>query len=195
MARGDTKPVGIKRRNYIIDRKFQSGFILRFCLLVVAAGLFILAVLYLISGSATSVSYVNSRIVVQSTADYLLPLLIQTFAIAVIIVGVATVFLTALISHRIAGPAYRFKQVLSSLGKCDFSGQCRIRRKDYLQDVAFAMNDMMASVRKALAAVDGSLARLKSTMESATNGAGGEGLKALKKELAELENILRGFKF
>jgi hypothetical protein len=57
------------------------------------------------------------------------------------------------------------------------------------------MNDMMASVRKALAAVDGSLARLKSTMESATNGAGGEGLKALKKELAELENILRGFKF
>jgi methyl-accepting chemotaxis protein len=195
MARGDTQPVGIRRRNYIIDRKFQSGFILRFCLLVVAAGLFILAVLYLISGSATSVSYVNSRIVVQSTADYLLPLLIQTFAIAVIIVGVATVFLTVLISHRIAGPAYRFKQVLSSLGKRDFSGQCRIRRKDYLQDVAFAMNDMMASVRKALAAVDGSLARLKSTMESATNGAGGEGLKALKKELAELENILRGFKF
>jgi len=178
----------IKRRNYFIDKKFQSNFILRFCFIVVVTGALIMAILYALAGKANTVSFVNSRVVVQNTADFLFPLLIQTFVVSIIIVGLATIVVTLFVSHRIAGPLYRFKKVLGSLGEGNFSISCRIRRKDALQDVALAFNDMIANVRKTLGLIDKDLKNLKGKLETGD-------LKEIKKSVSEADKALHNFKF
>ena len=186
-----------RRKNYFIDKKFQANFIVKFCLFVAGTGILILAALYMLTRKATTVSFVNSRVVVQGTADFLFPVLIQTFIVGTVIVSIATIFFALFISHRIAGPAYRFKKVISSLKDGDFSGECRIRRNDSLQDVAAALSDMMANVRKLLTAVNGCLAKLKGRLETmqSSKGADEAQLTDLKKEVSELDKTLRRFKF
>lgn len=177
-----------KRRNYFIDKKFQSNFILRFCLLVMATGAFIMTILYIMAGRANTVSFVNSRVVVQNTADFLFPLLVQTFVVSTIAVGLATIIITLFISHRIAGPLYRFKKVLDSLCEGDFSLSCKIRRKDALQDVAAAFNNMIDSARKMFGLVDKDLKDLKGKLETGD-------LKEIKKSVSEVDKDLHKFKF
>ncbi|MBW1721969.1 MAG: methyl-accepting chemotaxis protein [Deltaproteobacteria bacterium] len=48
--------------------------------------------------------------------------------------------------HRIAGPLYRFEQVMEIIGKGDFSTRIRLRRKDYLHSEAEAFNRMIESL-------------------------------------------------
>ena len=177
-----------KRRDYLIDKRFQANFILRFCLVVVATGAFIMAILYAMAGKANTVSIVNSRVVVQNTADFIFPLLIQTFVVSTILVGLATIIITLVISHRIAGPLYRFKKVLGSLGEGDFSLACKIRLKDSLQDVAVAFNDMITSVRKKFDLIDKDLKNLKGKLEV-------EDLKEIKKSVSDIDKALHNFKF
>lgn len=177
-----------KRKNYFIDKKFQTNFILKFCLLVVVTGAFILTALYVFSGKATTVSFVNSRVVVQTTADFLFPLLIQTLVISLIVVGLVTIVGAVFISHRIVGPAYRFKKVLCSLAEGDFTLKCNVRSNDSLQDVGRALDDMIANVRKGLNLIDGDLKDLKGKLEAGDS-------KEIKKTVSELDKNLHNFKF
>ncbi len=177
-----------KRKNYFIDKKFQSNFILKFCILVAVTGVVIMVILYALTQRASTVSFVNSRVVVQSTADFLFPVLIQTFIVSTIIVSLATIVVTLFLSHRIAGPAYRFKKILSSLGEGDFSLNCRIRHNDSLQDMASAFNGMLAGVRKGFNLIDNNLKDLKGKLEGAD-------LKEIKKSVSEVDKALHHFKF
>ena len=177
-----------KRRNYFIDKKFQSNFILKFCALVAAAGALVMAVVYALAGSATTVSFVNYRVVVQSTADFLLPVLIQTLIVVSIVVSAATVIFALFVSHRIAGPAFRFKKVLKALASGDFCGECRIRKNDSLRDVADSINDMTSNVRGALKETDERMTALKEAVKNAPDN-------NLKKAVSDLEKAFRHFKF
>ncbi|MEI7751753.1 MAG: methyl-accepting chemotaxis protein [Candidatus Omnitrophota bacterium] len=177
-----------KRKNYFIDKKFQAHFILRFCLLVVVTGTFIMAVLYALSGKATTVSFMNLRVIVQSTADFIFPLLVQTLIASTVIVGLATIVITLFVSHRIAGPSFRYKKVLETLGKGDFSLSCKTRPKDSLKDVATGFNDMIGEVRTKLGHIDKELVVLKGKLESGD-------LKEIKKSVSEVEKALHSFKF
>jgi methyl-accepting chemotaxis protein len=53
-----------------------------------------------------------------------------------------------LVTHRVAGPLYRFRKFLkSSVGEGDLVTEIRIRRGDYLHKEADAINEMLAGLR------------------------------------------------
>ena len=145
-------------------------------------------VLYAFAERATTVSLVNSRVVVRSIADFLKPLLLQTFVISTIVIGMATIIITLFVSHRIAGPLYRFKKVLFSLSEGDFSLTFKIRLKDSLQDMALALNYMIGNVRKKIDLIDKEFKNLKSKVDA-------EDIKEIKKSVAEVDKALHKFKF
>ncbi|MDP6686286.1 MAG: hypothetical protein QGI05_04970, partial [Candidatus Omnitrophota bacterium] len=89
-----TKAKGYKRRTYFIDKKFQTKFILKFCALVAVGGFLTIGILYCLAVQSTTVSFVDSRVVVQTTADFILPILLQTVLIVMIVVSFATIFIT-----------------------------------------------------------------------------------------------------
>ena len=181
-----------KRRNYFIDKKFQSNFIVKFCFLVAATGALIMAALYILAKNATTVSFVNSRVVVQSTADFLFPVLIQTFIVATVFISLATIVFTLFLSHRIAGPAFRFKKILNTLAEGDFCGECRIRKNDSLQDVAASINNVIVNMRNSLKEIETGIVSLKETAENMPNQ---DSANSLKRSVSELEKALRHFKF
>jgi signal transduction histidine kinase len=187
-----------KRRTYFIEKKFQSRFIMKFCFLVMLSGGITIGLVYLFSQEATTVAIVNSRVMVRSTADFMLPLLLQTVAIAVVLTGLATVGVTLFVSHRIAGPLYRFKKVAESLEKGDFSRGFVLRTHDELQDVAESMNAMIKANRLQIGGAQELAGILKHNLDKFVDGDVATGkissLQEMKRVAKELQAVVDKFK-
>jgi len=187
-----------KRRNYFIEKGFQARFILKFCALVAAGGLLTMGILYLLSVRSTTVSILNSRVLVRTTADFLLPLLIQTVLIVTVIVSLATIAVTLFFSHKIAGPLYRFKKAMETLIGGDFSSDFHIRHFDQLQDLAGEFNKMIGSIRQRLNSLKDNVVSLKEKLNSLSEHEVLEhkraALNELKKITEELNKVIHSFK-
>jgi methyl-accepting chemotaxis protein len=55
---------------------------------------------------------------------------------------------SVLVSHRIAGPLFRIRAVLESVGGGDLSGKITLRKNDYLKTDADTVNTMIDSLRE-----------------------------------------------
>jgi methyl-accepting chemotaxis protein len=187
-----------RRRIYFIDKTFQSNFILKFCGLVVFGGLLTVGILYLWAANATTVSIVNSRVVVTTTANYILPLLIQTVFIVTIIIAIATIITTLFISHKIAGPLYRFKKIMEAMGEGDFLTQVRIRKGDQLQNLAKIFDDMISKNRTKIKALKADLGIFKEKLSNISENEILENKRAYLSELkrisSEIDHLIGHFK-
>jgi len=191
----DKTPSLQRRRNYFIEKKFQAQFILKFCCLAMAGGLLTVGLVYLLASRATTVSIVDSRVVVRSTADFILPVLAQTVAVAVVAVGLATIVLTLFSSHKIAGPLYRFKRVLEDLEEGDFSKGFSIRTLDQLQVLADSLNEVVIRNKERLLALGEAFAALETKLEEAQQARPqDQRLHEARAALSEAKNKLHSFK-
>ncbi|MDP8216640.1 MAG: HAMP domain-containing protein [Candidatus Kaelpia imicola] len=154
-----------KRRIYFIDRKFQVQFIMKFCLLVIIGSLITVGLLYITGSRTTTVSFENTEAVVKSTADFIIPILIQTVIIVMVVTGLFTIMLTLFISHKIAGPLYRLEKEFKSMADGDISADFKLRGDDQLQNIAASLNEMKARLRFYLSALQISI----NDMEHALN--------------------------
>jgi nitrogen fixation/metabolism regulation signal transduction histidine kinase len=165
MSQDNVKP-GYRRKNVYIDKDFQTRFILKFCALVAIGSGLTIVVLYLLSQQSTSVSFVQARVKVMTTADFILPLMVQTVLVVLGFVGFGTIAVTLFVSHKIAGPLFRFKQTFKDLAAGNFSNQVRLRKDDQLVEVAGDFNHMITVVRAQLIDTKKALAALKTDMEA-----------------------------
>lgn len=187
-----------RRKNYFIEKKFQSRFILKFCGLVIFGGLLTIAALYFLAMRSTTVAIVNSQVTARTTADFILPILIQTVLVVMVLSGLAVIALTLFVSHKIAGPLFRFKKVLNNLETGDFSSDFHIRNFDQLQDLARDFNEMIAKIRYELNLLKASSGSLKEKINHFSEADVLEykrrELAELKKEAEELQKIISYFK-
>lgn len=139
-----------RRRNYFIDKNFQTKFIIRFCLLIMLASLMTGALIYYFNMQTTTVAFENLKVVVKSTADFILPIMFQVIIIVTVIVGLATIAVTLFTSHKIAGPLYKLKMELGKMKEGDFSSPIRIRAKDQLQKVVSEFDGMRSNINKSM---------------------------------------------
>lgn len=149
-----------KRRRFFIKKEYQTYFILKFVLLVLAGGvLSTLLLLFLSHGTLTS-TFHNSRLLVQKTALAILPSVILTNLVVLIIVGLATVFVVLYISHKIAGPLFRFEKDLNCIAEGDLRLRIRLREKDQFKDLAESLNRMTRGLNSKLVETEADLQRL-----------------------------------
>jgi len=144
------KPTTVKkyqRRNYYIDKDFQTKFIIKFCLIVAGGSVLTAVLVYWLAQHSTTVSIIGGRVAVHTTAEYLMPLLAQTLSIELVVVALATALMTLFISHKIAGPLYRLKVSLRALGTGDL-GSVRLRQGDQLKEVAASYNEAMEGLNE-----------------------------------------------
>jgi len=137
-----------RRRIYLIEKKFQIGFILKFCTLVIIGSLLIGSLIYFLSQRSATVVFEHSRAKVLSTSDFLLPILVQTAILVSVIVAIFTIILIFFISHKIAGPLYRLKKQLNAIGLGNLPEETfSFRKNDQLQDIAKDMSEMVGRLR------------------------------------------------
>lgn len=174
-----------RRRVYFIEKKFQINFILKFCILVIIGSLLIGILIYLLSQKSTTVVFEHSRAVVKSTADFLLPFLIQTIIVVSIFIAISTIILTLFISHKIAGPLYRLKKALNAIGFGDLLGGLTFsfRRNDQLQDIAESVSEMVIRLRDKICKLKDDWYSFKDNWQSFKNTAPSD----LEQNIKELE--------
>jgi methyl-accepting chemotaxis protein len=135
-----------KRRNYFIDKRFQTLFAVKFLVVLVIAAIAALGLfLYYTSGTIT-IGYDGSEINLDQTNDYFLRTLIISFIGLLIVTGLIAATVIVFISHKIAGPLFNFKKNLAEISKGDLTVRMRLRAKDQCKALAEEINEMTSAV-------------------------------------------------
>lgn len=179
-----------RRKIYFIEKGFQTWFIVKFCVVVIVGALLTLAILYFFAAKTTTVSFENTKAVVKSTADFILPILIQTLIIVTILVAMFTIMLTLYVSHKIGGPVYRFKKELELIGQGDLSSEFRIRKNDQFQDLAGLLNLAKKKLRDEIS----ELKKEVSELEKMVNALPEENKNEIAQVLGRIREQLEKFK-
>ncbi len=89
-----------RRKDYFIKKKFQGRFMFKFCTLVVLGAVITGVFLYILSNDTVTTAFVNSRLSIIKTSDYILPILIGSSLISIVLIGIATALVIMYLSHR-----------------------------------------------------------------------------------------------
>lgn len=180
-----------KRRYFFIDKNFQTKFILKFCAIVIVSSLLIAGLLLFLSRDSTTVTIENTNVLVKKTADFILPMLIQTIVVVLAFSSIAVIIVTLFTSHKISGPLYRLKREVEALSKGDFKRNFNIRGNDQLQEFSQALKEMCDSLTDRQLRWKEKQSKLREYIE---NNLPGEKKEPLLEILSEVEKEVDGFK-
>ena len=158
------------RKNYFIKKKFQTGFFVKFFAIIAveaaaALGLF----LYMSKGTLTA-GYSGYELKVARTTDFFLPSLLTANIVIVIITGIAGIVIMILVSHKIAGPLYRFEKVLDVIKHGDLSHRFSLRSSDELRELANGLNGFTEILDKKVSDIKTEIKEISEIAEKLENG-------------------------
>ena len=137
-----------QRRNYFIKKGFQVRFILKFCLLMLLGIIISTGLLFISSQGTLTSSFKDSRLIIENTSLAILPAIIYTSLITICLLMLATIVVTLFISHKIAGPMFRFEKDLKEIGEGNLTKKVVLRQKDQAAELADSITDMTALLRE-----------------------------------------------
>ena len=192
-----------RRRNYFIKKKFQVNFTVKFLIIILieaflAAGLF----LYMSKGTLTT-GYLGSELRIARTYDFFLPMLLLSNLIIVGISAVIGIAVLIFLSHRIAGPLYRFENILDAIKKGDLTQRFKLRENDQFVELANSINEHTDTLDKNMGHLKAGVmefSQLTSKMQTAmasdpsANKELERLLQEMSKKLQELEGAANYFK-
>ncbi len=157
-----------RRRNYFIKKEFQAEFVLKFAMLVMIGSAVSALILYALSANAITTCFENSRLILKSTAEFMLPAIAISALISTVLVSIATAGIAIFMSHRIAGPMYRLEQLIKSVATGNLKVKAQFRHNDEIKIIAESFNLMTDNMQKTMTsfkeeekALEGCIARLK----------------------------------
>lgn len=154
-----------RRRNYFIKRVFQRNFIMKFCILVMIGSIISGTIIYISSKPTVTTTFENSRLMIKSTADYILPSILLSSAVVIVLIGLATIAVTLFTSHRIAGPLYRMQKDVEEVASGNLKKKFNLRKTDEIKALAESFEDMTRSLRADISSIKQSVSEAESSVE------------------------------
>jgi len=96
------------------------------------------------------------------------------------------------VSHRIAGPLYRFRAVFKALAGGNFSIRANIRKHDYLHTDAGALNEMIETLETRILGLEEQALQLKESTAELKEAVGSGASAGVKKALEQVEFRVEG---
>ena len=84
----------------------------------------------------------------------------MTNVITLVVIAFATVVVVLFISHKIAGPLFRFEQDLKEIGRGNLKKKVRLRKKDQFVGLSDSLNDMTELLNEKIASSQRELQQL-----------------------------------
>lgn len=182
-----------KRRNYFINKEFQGRYIFNYFILATLGSLLFIIVFSFFSSNTLSIVYDNYHLQLGVTPGILFKKILSTQWLFVVLGGGIVVVITMILTHRVAGPFYRFEKTLDQMIEGDISNKIVLRQKDEGKELAqkinafsFALGDKLALMENFNAGIAVSSLQLKKKLEES-------GL-APEDYLPQLNDILDGQK-
>ena len=144
-----------------------------------------------VSNDTITTGYLNSTLRIEKTPDFFFISLALIILIAVIGIGIAAMVIFILLSHRIAGPLYRFEKALKEVEDGNLRARVDLRKTDELVTLKEAMNSVFGSMDLRLGRVKKELAGLE---ELLLNPNDPQAVSKLKSKLSSIKDEIGYFK-
>ncbi len=175
-----------RRRRYIIDKKLQlrlviyNGIYFLIVIAVIGVGLFLPLALDLYNPSLSLVQ-------AGEVADKILYLNAKLGPVLLIILLALCVH-SVLVSHRIAGPLYRFRATFKQVAEGDLSKVVRIRRGDFLLNEQAKIEEMIEALRSKLTNIRNAQADIEQVINQLVHEFSQSGSEHLKANISRLQD-------
>lgn len=181
-----------RRRNYLVDRRYQGSYVLA---VIGVCALGMLATLaafnYFSYGELESAQW-SMHIKVQSIGEMIRPSLVYSMVFGLLMTALLLFFLSRLVMKRTVPPLYRLRRYLDTMGRGNLSVDLDWLPGEAFSSTADALNGMSGYLRKRFASV-GEKAEAASGHAEAMlrEGASREECRSLLETLEALEAHLR----
>lgn len=135
---GQTTPSKFQRRTIFIKKNLQ----IRYMALIIISVLCGLAIMTLELTATISDLFDAYPVLMQPIYDEFIPI-ISDFFYKIAIYVLFVVLISAVLSHKMAGPVYRFEQTCKAIAKGDFSQRVHLRKGDQFTELQDEFNKMM----------------------------------------------------
>jgi methyl-accepting chemotaxis protein len=129
-----------KRINYFIDKEFQGRYIFNYFLLATIGSLLFIGIFSFFSSNTLTIIYDNYNLQLGLTPGILFKRILSAQWLFIILGGGLVVIVTLFLTHRIAGPFFRFEKALDGMIEGDISNKIILRRKDEGKELAQKIN-------------------------------------------------------
>ncbi len=171
MTDNDIKGDGMhRRRQHLIKKKFQLGFSLKFFLLIIAEAIILSFVFWYLAHNTLITGYQGSSLKIENTSHFFYPDIIYAVIAVVAVTGLVGLAGFIFISHKIAGPLYRFEESLKEVGRGNLAHRFSLRKGDQLSQLADALNDMTSTVEAGLSGIQENVREIKKEAELLQQG-------------------------
>ena len=130
-----------KRKNFFIKKNLQGKLILGYFLFIAGGGLFFIILLGAFSADTLTISYSNHGLQFGQTPVILLKKILAAHWVFIASGAIFTIIAAMLITHRIAGPIFRFERTLDNMLHKDLSDDITLRTKDEGKELAKKINE------------------------------------------------------
>jgi len=130
-----------QRRTIFIKKSLQVRYMLLICLSVLC-GLAIMGLELILTCDELFTNYPG---LMQPVYDSFVPI-VTHFLVKIAIYVLFVVVISAILSHKMAGPIYRFEQTCKAIAKGDFSQRVHLRKGDQFIELQDDFNKMMETV-------------------------------------------------
>lgn len=131
-----------KRREIYVDHIFQNKFIVQFCGFIFLSVLVLSAILLFQVKDTTITAFVDSRLVIVDSSDFLIDALVGFGLIGVLIVAFGGLLVAVTFSHKIAGPLVNILRNIHQAANGSFNRSIKLRNQDEMVSLAEGLNDM-----------------------------------------------------
>lgn len=135
-----------RRRNYFIKKELQGKYIFDFFIFVIGGSIIFTLIFSLLSYNTLTVVYEDYNLQIGKTPLVLLKDILGSHWIFIVTAGFSVVVLSMFLTHRFAGPIYRFEKSVEEMIKGNFNFEIRLRKKDEGKELASKMNQLINTV-------------------------------------------------
>ncbi len=129
-----------KKINFFIKKDLQGKLTWQFFLLTIGGLLVVLAIFSALTADHMTISYENNAVQISSTPFMLLRELVTRNWAFFLSTGLVMVLTFILLTHKIAGPIYRFEVVTKNMCKKDLDQPIYLRKHDEAKELGDSLN-------------------------------------------------------
>lgn len=187
-AQAQAKPA-FQRKTILIKKGLQYRYMALITMSVLVAFLIVgLDLIWTLS------KFVNERPMMQPMLEEMASMG-PLFLIKMLMYMVIVLIMSAVVSHRMAGPIFKFEKSCATLAEGDLTYRVWLRKGDHLEDLQEQFNNMAGSLQQSVKEAKEAVAGVKAGLEAAAAKPEAGPLKAeLESAAARLGGVLSGLK-
>lgn len=132
-----------RRRNYFIKKELQGRYIFNFFIFVIAGSILFSLIFSYLSFNTLTVVYKDYNLQIGKTPLILFKEILSAHWIFIFTIGISIVIISMFLTHRFAGPMYRFEKSVEEMINGNFNFEIRLRKRDEGKELAEKMNQLI----------------------------------------------------